>query len=254
MDLSIIIMEKPDTVANILKFQTDGVSAYWREKLFRAYPFLDENLCAKLPWEARKQYLTDELSAFYDKITPQLQQKLIATQKVWATNKAAVNDTYSKVFNVDCCSILNDMVAGISLNPICPRFLKEKFFSVVWAGDDDNFLKTALHEMIHFVWFYVWQQHFADKAEEYEKPHLKWILSELVIDTLVKDTAIRNLYPEAHRQQPAYKYFYQMNINDTPILHTLSALNKQAKNIEEFMEISYKYCLENEASIRKEIQ
>ncbi len=254
MDLSVIIMEKQDTIANILKFQADDISVYWREKLFKVYPFLDENLCAKLPWEARKQYLTDELSAYYDKIRPHLRDKLIASQKVWATRKDAVNDTYSEVFGVDCRDILNDMVAGISLNPICPRFLKEKFFSAVWMANDDNFLKTALHEMIHFVWFYVWQKHFADNPEEYDKPHLKWILSELVIDTLVKDTAIRDLYPEAYRQQPAYKYFYQMNINDTPILHTLSALNKQAKNIEEFMEISHQYCLKNEASIRKEIQ
>ena len=37
---------------------------------------------------------------------------------------------------------------------------------------------SAIHEIIHFVWFYVWNQTFADSYEEYETLSLKWILSD----------------------------------------------------------------------------
>ena len=64
--------------------------------------------------------------------------------------------------------------------------------------------------MIHFIWFYIWQQHFTDNTEEYENPHIKWILSEMVIDTIIKYTEIGNLYPEPYKHHLAYEYFYDM--------------------------------------------
>lgn len=250
MDLSIKIMNKKNTVANILKFQTDETSDYWRDKLFDMYTFLDKEKSAKMPWEKRKQYLSSELSLYYDKVKSVLQNKRIESQKIWSENKNAINMIYSKVFGIDCYHILNNMVAEISLNPICPRNLKHNNFTFFYGGDSNNFMKTALHEMIHFVWFYVWQQYFADKPAEYEAPHMKWILSEMVVDTLVKKTEITTLYPEPYKEKPAYKYFYDMKINNAPILSTLEKLKDKSKNIREFMETSYKYCLENEDSIR----
>ena len=128
MDLSIKIMNKKNTVANILKFQTDETSDYWRDKLFDMYTFLDKEKSAKMPWKKRKQYLSSELSLYYDKVKSVLQNKRIESQKIWSENKNAINIIYSKVFGIDCYHILNNMVAEISLNPICPRNLKHNNF------------------------------------------------------------------------------------------------------------------------------
>ena len=253
MDLSVRVMSRVDTLSSILHFQTDNTSSYWRGSLFKAYPFLDEEKCRKLVWKDRKEYLTIELSKIYDKIEINLRKKCSIYQEIWDKNKENINFTYSKVFGLDCNNLLNTMIAEISLNPICPRNVKNLTYSVVWAGDEFDFLKTSLHEMIHFVWFYIWKKHFGDSWSEYEAPNLKWILSEMVVDTFVKNTDIGNIYPEKYKDRPAYKYFYEMKINNQFILDTLNSLFKNSQNIVQFMEEAYHYCQKYEEDIRKQV-
>ncbi len=253
MDLSVKIMDKIDTLSSILNFQTDDTSAYWRGALFKAYPFLDEKKCLNMAWNERKEYLTAELSKIYDKIEINLQKKCFIFQKIWNENKEKINHIYTKVYGIDCDNLFNTMIAEVSLNPVCPRNLRHQSYSVTWAGDELDFLKTSLHEMIHFVWFYIWKQHFKDDWSEYEAPNLKWILSEMVIDTFVKNTDIGNMYPEKYKNKPAYKYFYDMKINNQIILEELTSLYIKSKNIIQFMEESYLYCQINEKDIRRQI-
>ena len=254
MDLDIRVMSKNDTIASILKFQTEDTTEYWRSQLFNVYPWLDKGRCSSLALEDRKEYLISELSAYYDKIQLNLQNKLSMSQNVWLENKENVNDIYSKVFDIDCHNILSNIMAEISLNPICPRNLKHVSFSFFWGADNNNFMKTALHEMIHFVWFHIWQKYFTDNEKEYESPSLKWILSEMVIDTFVRKTEIGVLYPEPYKQQPAYRYFYEMIVHKTPILVLLSNIKEESSSIRQFMEGAYQFCLENEVVIREQLR
>lgn len=253
MELDIKIMSLADNMASILNFQTDDTSIYWREPLFNAYPFLDKEKCFNLCWKERQKYLTTEFTKFYNKIKLNLQNKCTTSQKIWNENKKNINNIYSKVFEIDCQQILNDMVAEIALNPICPRDIQNKRFLVFWNGDELNFIKTSLHEIIHFVWFYIWQNHFKDNIKEYEAPDLKWILSEMVIDTLVKKSDIGKLYPESYQAKPAYSYFYDMQINNKLVLDELSSIYINAQNIIQFMEQAYLYCQINEKEIRRQI-
>lgn len=253
MDLSVRIMSKIDTISSILDFQTDDTSAYWRRALFKAYPFLNEEKCLNMTWNERKEYLTIELSKLYNKLEINLQNKCAISQKIWNEKKEQINQIYTGVFGIDCNNLFNNMVAEVSLNPICPRNPKHQRFSVVWAGDELDFLKTSLHEMIHFVLFHIWNSHFKDNWSEYESPNLKWILSEMVIDTFVKNTDIGNMYPEKYKNKPAYKYFYDMKINHKLILEELTSLYIKSKNIIQFMEESYLYCQINEKDIRRQI-
>ena len=45
----------------------------------------------------------------------------------------------------------------MSFNPISPRYLDEQAFDVFWLNSERGALGMALHEIIHFVWFRVWQ-------------------------------------------------------------------------------------------------
>lgn len=81
-------------------------------------------------------------------------------------------------------------------------------------NSDKGAIGSAIHEIIHFVWFYVWNQTFADSYEEYETPSLKWILSEMIVESVM------------YQKQP----------------------------IREFMKNSYAYCEEHEKEIRAHIQ
>ena len=107
--------------------------------------------------------------------------------------------------------------------------------------------------MIHFVWFYVWEKHFKDKSDDYDAPNLKWVLSEMVVDTFVKNTAIGDLYPENYKKRSAYSYFYNMKINGESILAQLSNMYKNSQNVTDFMEQAYTFCQKNEKSIREQM-
>ena len=254
MDLSVKIMSKTDSISSILKFQTPNTSSYWQDALFKAYPFLDKDKCLHSSWENKKQYLSAEFSTLHDKLYPTLQNKCANSQKIWNQNQANINHIFSQVFNLDCAHLFNNIVAEISLNPVCPRNLRMQSYSAIWAGDETNFLKTSLHEMIHFVWFYIWKKHFQDNWPEYEAPNLKWILSEMVIDTFVKNTTIDHIFPKPYKEKPAYQYFYNMKIGDNFILTELSKLYLNATNIIIFMEQAYQYCLNHEELIRKQMR
>ena len=50
---------------------------------------------------------------------------------------------------------------------------------VFYLNSEKGAIGMSIHEIIHFVWFDVWHSLFGDSFEEYERPNLKWILSEM---------------------------------------------------------------------------
>lgn len=93
-------------------------------------------------------------------------------------------------------------VAIWSLNPIEPRFLKEHCYDTFYLNSAKGAIGDGIHEIIHFIWFYVWNQLFGDNYDEYERPSLKWILSEMVVESVMRDerlSSINPVFPERKR-------------------------------------------------------
>lgn len=253
MGISIQIMQKQKTIESILDFQTDSMPPFWREPLFKCYPFLDKEKGFYPPFQIRKDYLTQALSHFYT----QNYQAFLEKQKLFFEhlkhNQKQLLPVFNNIFNIDCKPIFDTTLIEISLNPICPRYLNEKRFTIFFKFGPEQFLNTVIHELIHFVWFFIWQKHFNDSSNEYESPHLKWILSEMVVDTLVKNTELNQFYKARGNETPAYSYFYDMHIQNKPVLDTLSLFFKQSKEITLFMEKAFQYILTYENEIRKQM-
>lgn len=114
---------------------------------------------------------------------------------------------------------------------------------------------AALNELIHFVWFYVWNRLFGDSYDEYERPSLKWILSEMVVEPVMKDERLSSINPYFPRENGGciYPCFFDMKVDGKLILDTLDAMYK-SQSIKDFMRNSYAYCKEHEAVIREHIQ
>ena len=137
----------------------------------------------------------------------------------------------------------------------CPRFLREHSFDVFYKNSEYGALGMSLHEMIHFVWFYVWNQMFKDSYDEYETPSLKWILSEMVVESIMSDERLSSINPYSPRERGGcvYSYFFDMTVDGRPVLDTLHELYK-AKRMTDFMRLSYEYCRENKKEIREHIE
>ena len=239
----------------IMSFQTEESSAFWSEPLFHFYPKLDRTYADSLGFSDKKEYIESILRAVYDEQESVINGKISNYTKHWNECKPQIVSALSDAFECDCAALFNDMKCNISMNPIDPRFLKEHSFDIFYFNSEKGAIGEAIHEIIHFVWFYVWNRLFGDSYDEYESPSLKWILSEMIVESVMKDPRLSSINPYFKRENGGciYPYFFDMKVNGSLILDTLDEMYR-GQGIADFMRNSYAYCLKYEAEIRAHIR
>lgn len=240
---------------SILLFQSDGEAAYWSDGLYYFFPQLDEQKAKALPFEQRCAYLRSGLTDIYAEQRDTLDEKVARYNAHFQAHKPQIEAALSDAFQLDAGLLFNDLRAYISLNPVSPRFLDRRTFDVFYLNSERGALGLSIHEIIHFFWFHVWNQLWQDSYEEYERPSLKWILSEMVVESVMRDERLSSINPYFPREQGGcvYPYFFDMEIDGVPILDTLDQIYK-SQPIQPFMKESYAYCLAHEAEIRAHIE
>ncbi len=240
------------SIDSIMMFQTSQNSDWWKESLFMFYPQLERARFDSLDSAGKELYLCDELSKVYYEVKGGISVKTKQYRNHWLKNARQIEDAFKDAFGVDTKVLFNDITVNITLNPISPRFLKERSFDVFYLNSEKGSLGVSLHELIHFLWFHVWHGLFGDDYSEYETPNLKWVLSEMVVDTIMRDerlSAINPYFPGGC----AYEYFYSMTIGGRPILEMLNEQYKKLP-INEFMQQSFSLCQRHEAEIRAQMK
>ena len=243
------------SIESILLFQTGRETPYWSDTLFYFYPQLDKAHFAALPSTDKAQYLADVLRGVWQELQPEWEKKLAAYNAHWQTYRPQIEAAFSDTFEVDASALFNDLKGCITLNPVCPRFLQEHTFDIFHLSSERGALGLSLHEMIHFLWFHVWHEHFHDSYDEYETPSLKWILSEMVVESIMRDPRLSSINPYFPRENGGcvYGYFQNMIIDGRPILDTLEDMYSTRRSIQGFMQESYAYCQMHESGIRAHI-
>lgn len=242
-------------IQQIMVFQTDAESAFWMEPLYHFYPQLDKNYALGLPFPERKEYIARTMRAVYVGLEDTINEKAALYSQHWEECKEQITAALSDAFDLDCASRFNNIRCNVSMNPIEPRFLKEQCYDTFYLNSGRGAIGGGIHEIIHFVWFYVWNRLFRDSFEEYERPSLKWILSEMVVESVMKDERLSSINPYFPRENGGciYPYFFDMMADGKPILETLDAMYR-SQSISDFMHRSFAYCKEHEAVIREHIQ
>lgn len=255
MHITFTVPDDAHMISSILDFQREGESSFWSDPLYHFYPQLDRDYALSLPFSERLAYLTDALHVLCRELAPVMNEKATLYNVRWNEVRAQVTQALSDAFSIDCAQEFNDIRAFVSINPIMPRFLDTNRFDVFYLNSPDGAIGMSLHEVIHFLWFRVWNTLFGDSFEEYERPSLKWILSEMVVEPIMRDVRLSSLNPYFPRENGGcvYPYFYDMLIEDRPILDTLDKLYR-AYNIQDFMHESYAYCLAHEREIRAHME
>lgn len=242
-------------IQQVMLFQTEDESAFWTEPLYHFYPQLDKDYAASLSFPERKAYIERTLRAVYTELEDSIYEKVTLYSKHWADCKEQITAALSDAFDVDCASLFNDLRCNISMNPIEPRFLKEQYFDIFYLNSEKGAIGESIHEIIHFLWFYIWNPLFGDSYDEYERPSLKWILSEMVVESIMKDSRLSSINPYFPREHGGciYSYFFDMTVDGAFVLDTLDKMYRE-QSIEEFMKNGYAYCQKHEAEIRNHIQ
>ncbi len=226
--------------------QEDGITPYWRDGLYQEYPEINKEKAVVLPAQERMKYVSDILTKIYGEKQGVFKILIQDWQKEWNSKLNEIESALSAAYEMDVKPVLNNMVAYVNLNPVCPRYLDTHSFYIFYKMEIDRVIRTCLHEIMHFLWFHKWQEHFHDNPKEYDAPHLKWIFSEMVQETMMADTPIKDL---SKWQGNAYDCFYEMKIDGKPILQTLSDIH-QAKGLIGLFEEGYQYCIAHENEIR----
>lgn len=206
------------SIASIMLFQTDKQTPYWSDALLYFYPQVEKQELAKLKLEDKKKYISTMLYDVYHKeIKNEINEKV---------------NTYNNHF----------------------LKYKDQIEDAFYKNSERGAIGISIHEVIHYIWFYVWNKHFGDNYNEYESPSLKWILSEMVVESIMSDKRLSSINPYYPRENGGciYGYFQNMVIDGKSILETLDRYYRDNK-IHDFMEQSYKYCLKFEKDIRYHI-
>ena len=242
------------SVNSILLFQTDEQTPYWSDTLFFFYPQLSREEFIKCEPGRRKKYITDKLACVYQETLPEIEEKIIRYNEHFLEFENQINGALSDAFETDTRVLFNDLVGYVGMNPICPRFLKERYFDIFYKNSEKGALGMSIHEMIHYIWFYVWNSYFRDSYDEYETPSLKWILSEMVVESIMSDERLSSINPYYPREQGGcvYSYFLDMFIEGRLILDTIAELYRKNHMID-FMRLSFEYCQKHENEIRSHI-
>lgn len=255
MNVTFVNPGKEYMLRQIMEFQTENESAFWTEPLYHFYPQLDKAYAMSLSFPRRKEYIEQTLQQAYTELEATINSKVSQYAAHWAACRNQITAALSDAFGIDCEHQFNHITCHISMNPIEPRFLKELSYDTFYLNSPQGAIGEGIHEIIHFVWFHVWNQIFQDSYGEYERPSLKWILSEMVVESVMRDPRLSSINPYFPREQGGcvYPYFFDMTVDGMPILDTLDALYK-SRPIEAFMRDSYAYCLAHESEIRNHIQ
>ena len=243
------------SIDSISLFLTGDESSFWSEPIFHFYPQADKRVLSGLNHADKQAYLQGVFRDIYENLREEIDRKVDCYNTHFQIHKDRIEDALSDAFGIDAGSLFNDLTGHVTLNPICPRFLKERCFDVFYMNSERGALGLSLHEVIHYFWFHVWNGHFGDSYDEYESPSLKWILSEMVVETIMSDERLRSINPYFPRENGGcvYPYFQSMSVNGEPILDTLDVLYHK-NSITGFMGKAYAYCLEHENEIRHHIE
>ena len=252
MDLTFAYHGADYHLEELLEFLREDQPAFWSEPFFYCYPEIDRAAFYALPAADRLQWLRGYFARFEEENAALLQAKVRDYNLWWQTNRSQVTAALEDAFGTPLADRFNDLRAAVTFNPVSPRFLCSHSFDVFYKNRPQGALGVALHEIVHFVWFAQWQALFADNPAEYEAPHLKWILSEMVTDTVMRDERLTSLNPYQQHGGTAYPYFYTMKIDGAPVLETLYALYR-ALPMDAFMQQAYEWCCRHEAEIRRQI-
>ena len=239
----------------LFEFYTNQQTSFWLEPLFHFYPQLNREHLNNLDDMNKKQYIRDVMKNVYDENINVIETKVTEYQNCWTKYSSQIVAALSDAFDLDCNLILNNMEDNISIIPIEPRYLDTKSFDTFYLNSENGFIGSAIHEIIHFVWFYVWNNLFHDTYDEYETPSLKWIFSEMVVETIMKDERLSSINPYFKRENGGciYPYFFDMTTNGD---NTLEVIDKMynTQSITDFMKNGFIYLKKYENEIREHIK
>jgi len=139
------------------------------------------------------------------------------------------------------------ILARISLNPICPRYIKQRTFDLFYKSKLEYMKSVAIHEILHFIYFEKWKKVFPKTPKkEFDAPYLIWQLSEMVPKIILNDKQVQNVF---RYRFSSYKEYENFKLNGKPLLSYLQSFYENKKDFADFLKKSWKFVKQYEDKI-----
>ncbi len=211
------------------------------------YPKFDKDIINASTKSSRIEYMMPIIKEIYKDKHEELIQKTIEYQKFWDEHEYKIQAGLESVFGVSLEYIFDDIEARVGINPVGPRYLENNAFDAFHLYSPSGMAVNSIHEIIHFIWFYVWKINSNDDIIEYENPHLKCVFSEMVVDLIIRKANLSYMNPDNH--ETIYPYFHDIIVDGEELLNLLELLLYKT-SIVEFMKKGYELCEKYEGLIR----
>ncbi len=211
----------------------------WSQVIYRFYPKLAVVLRTTKDNKERKkaEYY------FFTQVLKENKSALIKKKENFQKEWKVINDkimlTLAELVEYKWPKKDKFILARLSLNPICPRYLQQRTFDVFYRWETRRMKAMAIHEIFHFIYFEKWKSVFPETLpKEFESPHLIWHFSEMVIGVVLNDQRLQNIFEYPFH---SYREYRQMTINGAPLLSYLKNFYDRRKSFADFLIQSWQF-------------
>ena len=236
------VAEVKDIIDVIYHFLENKSIFNSRENILKRYPSLRERL-VNTPFEKEKEGIRNFFDKYHEKNRHILESIKTEFQKQWDIINDKLMLALQEVTETPWKNKHKKFIARVSVNPVCPRYLNENTFDIYFGLPNQLMKAIVIHELSHFIFFEKWKEVFPNtNEEEFESPHILWILSEIVPYAVLSDERIQKVF----RHEPVvYDVLKTFKIKGKPLLETLKQIYECRRNFKDFIRKAWSYIQEN---------
>lgn len=218
----------------------------WGKYIIKKHPKIKKVFSFKTEAEQVK-FLRNYIIQFKKDSQKLIEKNKTEYQKVWNKIEKEFLIILSEIIQINWPQNRKTIKAMVSINPICPRFLKDWSFSIFYNYKKiSHAIEVIMHESCHFLYFEKWKKLYPKMdSKKFESPYLEWHLSEILAPIILNDPRIQKLLK---RKADFYVEHKKLKIGNKTVPKYFNDLYKKInkdKNFDEFLKESYKAIKKN---------
>ena len=183
----------------------------------------------------------------YDKFYKDNEHLVEEYSDIWNKYDAKIKSFFEELFKVKLDKEITAYIANI---PVCPRNIEDLSFIFI-PESEDFFIETTIHEICHFYFFEVCKKIIPNWSYDmFDKPNILWYISEIMIDPLLNNSKLQEIYNHTFK---CYDIFYNTYINNKNIVSILNDIYSN-HSLEESILLSYNLLQDNKEVFLKQVQ
>lgn len=224
----------------------------WGKYIVKKHPEIKKVFSFKTESE-QVQFLRGYIVKFRIENQKLIEKNKTIYQKEWQKVEKDFFIILSEIIQIDWPKNRKTIKAMVSLNPICPRFLKDWSFSIFYNYKKiPSAMEVIMHESCHFLYFEKWKQLYPKMdSKKFESPYLEWHLSEILAPIILNNPRIQKLLK---RKADFYIEHKRIKIKNRTVPKYFDDLYKNSnmdKNFTKFLKESYRAAKKNKSIIVK---